>query len=122
MGLAEHGVNLSPPELNQKLTAINGYTDKGWVKWSAVRIATEGKIWVDIPRRASPAVIDSSLASGNPVLVKVYLSPEVYHWVLVVGREGHEYLIKDPLGDGKSLTLLSGLNSDVHSLRIVRKS
>jgi len=41
--------------------------------------------------------------------------------VLLVGREGREYLMKDPLGDGKKLGLLSAYHSDILAVRIVAR-
>jgi hypothetical protein len=43
------------------------------------------------------------------------------HWVLLVGREGREYLMKDPLGDGRTLGLLSSYNSNILAVRVVEK-
>ncbi len=120
MALAQHGVALNPAELNRKLQDGGGYTEQGWVKWDAVRGVTGGRVAVELPAHPSQEDIDTALAAGNPVLVKVYLAPGVQHWVLLVGREGREYLMKDPLGDGKSLGLLSSLGSDIFAVRIVK--
>ena len=40
--------------------------------------------------------------------------------VLIVGKEGRQYLVKDPLGSGQRLDLLSRLAPRILSLRIVR--
>jgi hypothetical protein len=41
--------------------------------------------------------------------------------VLIAGKDGTEYLIKDPLGDGTKLDSLSSYNSNIYAIRIVRK-
>lgn len=121
MALAQHGITLTPAELNQKLIQADGYTERGWIKWDAVSDVTQKRVRIDIPENPSHRDIDQALAAGNPVLVKVVYRPGVLHWVLLVGRDGREYLMKDPLGDGRGLGLLSAYHSDILSVRIVAK-
>lgn len=122
MALAQHGITLDPAELNRKLKESNGFTEQGWIKWDAVGEATARRARVDVPRQPTHDDIDGALAAGCPVLVKVLLRPGVQHWVLLVGRDQRDYLMKDPLGDGKNLEKLSSLRSDIHAVRIVRKA
>ena len=121
MALAQHGIVFNPAELNQKLKGADGYTERGWIQWDAVRTISGNRVQIDIPEHPSHHDINTALAAGNPVLVKIVYRPGVLHWVLLVGREGREYLMKDPLGDGKSLGLLSTYHSDILSVRIVAK-
>jgi Peptidase C39 family len=120
MALAHHGVMADPGELNRKLKAADGYTYRGWVKWEALRRISAERVTVEIPQNPSHRDIDSALAEGNPVLVKVVLRSAVQHWVLLVGRDQQEYLMKDPMGDGRSLQVLSSLGSDILAVRVVR--
>ncbi len=121
MALGQHGIALDPSELNGKLKQADGFTERGWIRWEALEKITDRRVCVDLPRRPSHRVIEDALRAGCPVLVKVLLRPGVYHWVLVVGREEKEYLIKDPLGHGTSLDRLSSYGSDILAVRIVRK-
>ena len=121
MALAHHGINLNPLELNQKLKADGGYTYRGWVKWDALRRVSSEQVRVELPRNPSNQDIERALAEGSPVLVKVILRSGAQHWVLLVGRNQKEYLMKNPLGDGKSLEPLSSLGSDILAVRIVRR-
>lgn len=121
MALAHHGVIEDPAGLNRKLKEADGYTYRGWVKWDALRRITADRVRVMLPQNPSYRDIDAALAEGNPVLVKVLLRSGVQHWVLIVGRDQKEYLIKDPLGDGRSLQALSSLGSDVLAVRVVRR-
>lgn len=43
----------------------------------------------------------------------------VAHWVLIVGKDGSEYLIKDPLDDGKELDTLSSYRSGIYAIRVI---
>lgn len=121
MALAQHGIVLNPAELNQKLIQADGYTERGWIKWDVVGEVTQKHVRIDIPESPKHRDINQALAAGNPVLVKIVYRPGVLHWVLLVGRDGREYLMKDPLGDGKTLGLLSAYNSDILAVRIVTK-
>ncbi|MBN8248217.1 MAG: hypothetical protein J0L84_12330 [Verrucomicrobia bacterium] len=121
MALAHHGMTNDPAALNRMLKDHDGYTYRGWVKWGAVNRITDGRIEVWLPQHPSHQVINAALAEGNPVLVKVILRSGFQHWVMLVGRDQREYLMKDPLGDGKSLQMLSSLGSDILAVRVVRR-
>jgi hypothetical protein len=121
MALAHHGVQEDPGNLNRKLKASDGYTYRGWVKWDALRRVTAERVRVILPQNPSHQDIDAALAEGSPVLVKVVLRSGVQHWVLLVGRDQKEYLMKDPLGDGRSLQPLSSLGSDILAVRVVKR-
>jgi hypothetical protein len=121
MALAHHGVKEDPAELNRKLKAAGGYTYRGWVKWDALKRITAERVQVVLPQNPSHRDIEAALAGGNPVLVKVILKSGAQHWVVLVGRDEREYLMKDPLGDGRSLKPLSSLGSDILAVRIVRR-
>ena len=122
MALAEFDINLTPAELNEKLKAAGGYTEDGWVKWGMVEEVVSKRVRIEIPRWPMQSDINSALRDGCPVIVKVLLADTIPHWVLLVGREGNDYLMKDPNGDGKSLGVLASLHSDIKSVRIVRKA
>lgn len=121
MALAHHGVMANPAELNRQLKAADGYTHRGWVKWDAVSRVTDGRLRVILPQDPSHLDIETALAEGSPVLVKVLLRSGYQHWVLLVGRDQREYLMKDPHGDGRSLMALSSLGSDILAVRVVRR-
>lgn len=121
MALAHHGIQMDPPTLNRTLAESDGFTRRGWVKWDALRRVTSEKINVLLPRHPTNRDIDTALAAGNPVLVKVLLPSGFQHWVLLVGRDGREYLMKDSLGDGRTLQPLSSLGSDILAVRVVAK-
>ena len=121
MALAQHGIMLDQSELNRKLKQADGFTEQGWIKWDVVKEVTARHASIELPRRPTHQDIDEALSAGCPVLVKVFLKPGVQHWVLVVGRDQNDYLMKDPLGHGESLGKLASLNSSIFAVRIVRK-
>jgi ABC-type bacteriocin/lantibiotic exporter with double-glycine peptidase domain len=122
MALEHHGLHLTPAELNAKLKAADGYTSRGWVKWHAVSTATGGAVRVEVPDEPSRERIDAALAAGCPVIAKVLLWRITPHWVLLVGKQGDDYVIKDPLGDGTSLERLAKYRSGIQAIRIVRSA
>lgn len=121
MALAHHGIELPPKQLNEKLKEKDGYTEQGWLKWDKIALLTDKRIRIEIPEKLTHEVIDKALKADQPVIAKVFLNRFITHWVLIVGKSGQEYLIKDPLGDGKSLDRLSKFGSDIYAIRIVSK-
>ena len=121
MGLAQFGINLRPDSLNGRLERAGGFTDQGWLKWEAVEDVTDGRASIRVIDAPEFAHIDRALSDGEPVLAKVLISGRIAHWVLIVGKSGLDYLIKDPLGDGRTLNTLAEYRSDIHAIRIVSK-
>ena len=120
MALHRYGVEMTPAQLNESLKTHNGYTLRGWLKWGAVATISEGKVAVELPPKPTHADLDSALKQRRPVLVKILIRHVVPHWVLIVGKEDQEYLMRDPLGDGKSLTNLSLYGSDIYGVRVLK--
>lgn len=122
MALARYGIDMDPSELNRRMIEQEGYTRRGWVIWDAIRKVSDGKVQVELPPKPTNLLIEQALAQGDPILVKIILRSGFPHWVLLVGRDGVDYLMKDPLGDGETLEPLSSLGSDILAVRIVRES
>ncbi|MDH7502499.1 MAG: hypothetical protein QHJ82_07285 [Verrucomicrobiota bacterium] len=111
---------VTPKELNDFLKKNAGYTERGWLKWDSVAKVSEGKVVLGYIGNPSFQRIDAALKDNQPVIAKVFIERTVPHWVLIVGKEKTEYLIRDPLGDGKSLRQLSFYGSDIHAIRILK--
>ena len=120
MALDRFGVSVTPAELNGALKANQGYTWRGWLKWDTISKISDHKVLVQIVSKPTHSHLDTALKRGHPVLAKVFLHHVVPHWVLVVGKEGAEYLIRDPLGDGYTVERLSKYHSDIFGIRIVQ--
>jgi hypothetical protein len=120
MALEHCGFAIDPGRLNKLLKENHGYTKQGWLKWYALPKLIGNTIRVETPDKPGTEIIDSTLSSGYPVIAKVMIAERVPHWVLIVGNRDGEYLIKDPLGDGRGLEKLSKYKSDVYSIRILK--
>ncbi|MEN8128180.1 MAG: C39 family peptidase [Planctomycetota bacterium] len=120
MGFAEFGIELKPDRLNMLLKKKHGYTDSGWVIWAAIPTVTDNKVNAEVISKVSYDVIDQAIQRGHPVIAKVYINDAIAHWVLIVGKDGIDYLIKDPLGDGKTLEKLSKYDSNIYAIRILK--
>jgi hypothetical protein len=72
-------------------------------------------VYEDLP---SYQLIDSNISRGNPVIVRVRLRGGVTHFVVIAGKDGFDYLIRDPGGGAaKGLYPLRELGSDIEALR-----
>ena len=120
MALAHHGIALPPDRLNARLKRCGGYNERGWLEWTAIPSVTEGRATAVVHAEPSHEVIDSALRRGGCVIAKIMLRDRVQHWVLIVGKRGNEYLVKDPLGTGKELDMLSELAREIHAIRVVK--
>jgi|GEM_PF-232796 len=97
MVLSAYGVDIDPQRLNQYLNAHEGYTPNGYVYWEKAAETAPfrqvEKAYEDIP---SYALLDHELLMGNPVIVRLKLPRGTPHFVVVVGKQGWDYLIRDP--------------------------
>ena len=122
MVLAAYGVDTDPQRLNQYLTTHGGYTENGWVYWEkAAEIAPAGQVekaYEDLP---SYALIDRNLLKGNPVIIRFTLQNGTTHFVVVVGKQGWDYLIQDPARPPSwGVYPLKDLTSRIDALRFFR--
>lgn len=118
MVLKFYGVEIDPQQLNWFLTSVNGYTDRGWIYWERVAWFAPERVRHVYEDLASYQLIDSNLAAGNPVIVRVQLPNGVTHFVVIAGKDGFDYLVRDPgTGSAKGLYPLRELGSDIEALR-----
>ena len=113
-----YGIETDPQQLNWFLTAVDGYTDRGWLYWDRAAWLAPDRVrhvYEDLP---SYQLIDSNLAHGNPVIVRVRLTSGITHFVVVAGKDGFDYLVRDPGGGAaKGFYPLRELHSDIEALR-----
>ena len=115
-GLGEH---TNPKELNIILKENGGYTSRGWLVWKTIN-KVYPNLTVDTVTQPSLKIIDDSLQSKQYPIVKFYLPGDIPHWVTIVGKDGTEYIVLDPLNlDGENY--LSKLTTHIYSVRLVRK-
>jgi hypothetical protein len=118
MVLAAYGADLDPGRLNAFLKTNGGYTDRGWLYWEKAAEyppVVARHVYED---DASHFLIDWNVMQGNPVIVRLRYPDGITHFVVIVGKSGHEYLIRDPgrrFSDG--IYPLSEFGSPIEALR-----
>lgn len=121
MALESYGVHFTPKTLNDTLKANGGYTRRGWLMWSAVEKISNRQASVRALDKPTHADLDAALQARQPVLIKVFINKVIPHWVLLSGKDGTNYLMRDPLDESKSLKLVSSYGSEIFGVRIVEK-
>jgi ABC-type bacteriocin/lantibiotic exporter with double-glycine peptidase domain len=119
MVLNYYGIETNPKQLNQFLTEHGGYTERGWIRWEKAAEVIPNRVrhaYEDLP---SFNLIDTNLQSGNPVIVSFKSYRGIPHFVVIVGKEGLDYLIADPGGDPrkKGIYKLSETAKEIIALR-----
>src|SRR5678816_4781096 len=82
-----YGIETDPQQLNWFLTAVDGYTERGWMYWDRAAWLAPDRVrhvYEDLP---SYQLIDSNLAHGNPVIVRVQLANGITHFVVIAGKD-----------------------------------
>ena len=100
MTLASYGVDVDPGRLNKFLTDVaGGYTPQGWIYWEKAAEFDTGFTsrllphYEDLPTHF---LIDRNLLDKNPVIARLRYPNGTTHFVVVCGKEGFDYLIRDP--------------------------
>ena len=123
MVFKSYGIDVDPQQLNWFLTATDGFTDQGWLYWDRAAWFAPDRVrhvYEDLP---SYQLIDSNIAHGNPVIVRVRLASGITHFVVIAGKDGFDYLVRDPgAGSAKGLYPLRELGSDIEALRFYEPS
>jgi Peptidase_C39 like family len=113
-----YGIDVDPQQLNWYLTATDGFTEQGWLYWDRAAWFAPDRVrhvYEDLP---SYQLIDSNIAHGNPVIIRVRLASGITHFVVIAGKDGFDYLVRDPgAGSAKGFYPLRELGSDIEALR-----
>ncbi|HEV7402489.1 MAG TPA: C39 family peptidase [Chthoniobacteraceae bacterium] len=122
MVLAYYGVDTDPHRLNEFLNGHEGYTPEGWIYWEKAAELAPDRVRKAYEDLGSYKLIDQNLQHGNPVIVKLKLPSGTTHFVVIAGKEGFDYLTRDPGGGGaKGLYPLRELGSPIYGLRFYEK-
>ena len=96
MVIAFYGIKTDPLQLNNFLTRAGGLSDDGLIEWSRVAAIAPAYLKLSYNGNASYELIDTNLLERNPVIAFIRLPDGGYHFVVIVGKEAHNYLIRDP--------------------------
>ncbi len=97
MALNIHGISCTPQTLNQQLSAASGFTSGGLLVWESLRSFAGDSYRIVLNDRPTHSFLDARLKEGTPVIAKVLWKGEIWHWVLITGKKGDQYLVADPL-------------------------
>ncbi|MFM8763920.1 MAG: hypothetical protein ACKOEZ_03650 [Spartobacteria bacterium] len=125
MALASRGVDTDPGRLNAFLQKMDGgYTPEGWIYWEKAAEIDSKRVGTLLPHyedAPSHFLIDWNLLRGNPVIARVRYPSGLTHFVVICGKRGFEYILRDPGEAGMAgPTLLSDLPPPVEALRFYR--
>ena len=123
MILKYYGIDTDPGRMNDFLRDHGGYTEDNDLIWEgpATLAPTQVRhVYEDLP---SYYLIDSNLRNQNPVIVRLRLKSGITHFVVVMGKDGFDYLIRDPSQAGlrKGVYPLKELGSNIEALRYYQK-
>ncbi len=115
------GEEITAGDMQTRLSAHNGFTDRGWLIWSALPKATNGQIQARIYRQPDHTNIQSCMDKGHYPLIKIFLGGKIVHWVLIVGATETDYLVRDPLyGTATDAPVpLTSRADKIHALRCI---
>ncbi len=118
-----YGIDTDPGRLNVFLRENGGYDEENDLRWEGPMALAPDRVrhvYEDLP---SYYLMDSNLLRGNPVIVRLRLPSGITHFVVVMGKEGFDYLIRDPSAAGlrKGVYPLKEIGSNIEALRFYEK-
>ena len=118
-----YGIDTDPGRLNRFLRDHHGFDENNDLRWEGPAALAPDRVrhaYEDLP---SYYLIDSNLARGNPVIVRLNLPSGWTHFVVVMGKQGFDYLIRDPSSAGlrKGVYPLREIGSKIEALRFYER-
>ena len=111
MLLKHWGKDTDPRRLNAAMKSVGGYSGNLWI-WEALTklypdIVMDWDNWIVSQGGYTLGRIDMLLTAGTPVLAQTDYRPVTayldQHWVLVIGKQGNDYILNDPIDGQKVL-------------------
>jgi len=114
-----YGIDTNPGRLNAFLRDHGGFDENNDLRWEGPPALAPDRVrhaYEDLP---SYYLIDSNLFRGNPVIVRLRLPSGWTHFVVIMGKQGFDYLIRDPSSAGlrKGVYPLREIGSNIEALR-----
>lgn len=126
MVLAGYGIDTDPGKLNAFLKSRpGGYTPQGWLYWEKAAEAAPELLPNLLPHyEDAPSfyLIDSNLLRGNPVIIRLRYPSGITHFMVICGKRGFDYLVRDPgSGGGRGVYALRDFGGPIEALRFYRE-
>jgi hypothetical protein len=96
MVLNYYGIKTDPGHLNRFLSSHFGYDKDGLLSFEQVTTYAPERIRLVYQGICTYASLDRNLLAGHPVIIQVTLPDGGMHFVVVAGKQGYDYLVKDP--------------------------
>ena len=118
-----YGIDTDPGRLNVFLRDHGGFDENNDLRWEGPPGLAPERVrhaYEDLP---SYFLIDSNLYRGNPVIVRLKLPSGWTHFVVIMGKQGFDYLIRDPSSAGlrKGIYPLREIGSNIEALRFYER-
>jgi ABC-type bacteriocin/lantibiotic exporter with double-glycine peptidase domain len=111
MVLNYYHVRCDPSVLNRFLFHHDGYDDQGLLDFERVVAFAPDKVRLEYQGAPSHEALDREIRAGHPVIVQLILYGGYRHFVVVMGKQGYDYLVRDPAADpAQSLVTLRSLS------------
>lgn len=112
------GEDLTPSLLNEVLKSKEAYTASGNLLW--YKLEEIYPVEYSFKRVFSARTLEKDLKNGILPIVRVkYGENALEHWVLVVGADGNDFLVMDPLNEEKTVSSL-GDYGKVYAYRAIK--
>ena len=114
-----YGFSYTPKELNELFTENDVYTENGLVIWKNIKLAIP-ELGYEYSRIFDVKTIEKLIDSGKlPIIEVKYKGVGINHWVAVIGSDGTDFLVMDPLNQSKTPTKLSEHGSRAYAYRVI---
>ena len=114
-----YGVKYSPQEVNNIFRENDVFNENGQVIWMNIKNAIP-EIDYRYNRVFDTKTIENLLAEGLlPIIEVKYKGAGINHWVVVIGSDGTDFLVMDPLAQSKTPTKLSEHGGRAYAYRVL---
>jgi hypothetical protein len=119
MALVNLGFRTDPGDLTNRLKAYNGFTKQGWLIWSGLERATDGKVKTVFTDQTDDGTVRSCLAAGYYPLVKFDLPSRRSHWAVVVKETKRGFYVRDPMVSSSVPVPLKSRANGIDAIRCI---
>ncbi len=119
MVLSYFGVDTDPSLLNRFLRERGGFQERGILRWAVAAQLAPEKVRLAHAGPASHEALDAALEAGRPPIVRGRFADGRPHFLVVVGKQGENYQVRDPGVAGlNGIYPLEDFGSPIEAVRI----